>query len=888
MSPLAAFALAAACCALPVWDFDGAGLPAGWQPNAGIPQAAAVEGELRGHSTGSDSFFVIGGFEFPATPWHYLLLRVRCGQAGQGQLFWTGNTEGPLGGLTEDRSTRFSLRGGGEWEEIVLLPGWHKEGRIVKFRLDLPAGEMDFALDYLRVEDYAAERAPLTDPAQLKTADGWTSLPAGAGRFSPPLNIASADAGWANVEIRAAAPGRAEVLWIAPDRPGFQVEALEVDAGTRVYPVLLAGHPGWTGALASVGVRFPGAGDTELVSLSLSDLPAGEARPVVAYFGAENGVNRAGRDCRVIAAVRNRGGENLSLAGWTLDAAGLETVSGPDGDTGAPLSWGETGTLGWTVRADTPGDRPVTLRDAAGRAVAEATLSLLPPVSVSKTDYVPQPAPVKTPLDVCMYYFPGWENDAKWDCIRNIAPVRKPLLGYYDEANPEIVDWQIKWAVENGITCFLVDWYWVAGNQHLTHWFEAYRKCRYRDQLDVAIMWANHNPPNTHSREDWRAVTREWIEKYFTLPAYYRIGGKPAVFLWDPPGLRRDLGGPEEVRAALADSQQMAKDAGHAGIEFIAMHGHESAADAAGLLAEGYAGATNYHEWGRAVEMAPAPALARFDDVAATAPDAWKRRAETCGALTYYPVVDTGWDSRPWHGDKSIVLGGRNTAAFRSLLENAKAFCAERKLPFVVLGPANEWGEGSYVEPNTEYGFSMYETIRAVFAEGDPASWPVNLGPADLGLGPYDFPEQPSTLDWDFAGGAGAWSPYMGMTAPEFRDGAMVFRTVTADPALRAVTKGLRASVHRRMRLTLSVAAPGVDTVHGQLFWSPWGMASGEATALSFSLPADGAPHEVLIDLEKHPRWRGPVSSLRLDPCNVKDAEVRLYRVRFEGASAES
>ena len=61
MSPLAAFALAAACCALPVWDFDGAGLPAGWQPNAGIPQAAAVEGELRGHSTGSDSFFVIGG-----------------------------------------------------------------------------------------------------------------------------------------------------------------------------------------------------------------------------------------------------------------------------------------------------------------------------------------------------------------------------------------------------------------------------------------------------------------------------------------------------------------------------------------------------------------------------------------------------------------------------------------------------------------------------------------------------------------------------------------------------------------------------------------------------------------------------------------------------------
>ena len=82
----------------------------------------------------------------------------------------------------------------------------------------------------------------------------------------------------------------------------------------------------------------------------------------------------------------------------------------------------------------------VTLRDEAGRAVAEATLSLLPPVSAPKTDYVPQPAPVKTPLDVCMYYFPGWENDAKWDCIRNIAPVRKPLLAATPEQSASFLD----------------------------------------------------------------------------------------------------------------------------------------------------------------------------------------------------------------------------------------------------------------------------------------------------------------------------------------------------------------------------------------------------------------------------------------------------------------
>ncbi len=55
-----------------------------------------------------------------------------------------------------------------------------------------------------------------------------------------------------------------------------------------------------------------------------------------------------------------------------------------------------------------------------------------------------QPKPLRTDYDVCAYYFPGWNSDAKWDCIRRVAPIRKPVLGYYDESRPEGVDWQIK------------------------------------------------------------------------------------------------------------------------------------------------------------------------------------------------------------------------------------------------------------------------------------------------------------------------------------------------------------------------------------------------------------------------------------------------------------
>jgi len=60
----------------------------------------------------------------------------------------------------------------------------------------------------------------------------------------------------------------------------------------------------------------------------------------------------------------------------------------------------------------------------------------------------------------------------------------------------------------------------------------------------------------------------------------------------------------------------------------------------------------------------------------------------------------------------------------------------------VILGPVNEWGEGSYIEPCTEFGFEMMEAVRSAFATEPSNNWPVNIAPSDVGLGPYDFPPQ--------------------------------------------------------------------------------------------------------------------------------------------------
>ena len=48
----------------------------------------------------------------------------------------------------------------------------------------------------------------------------------------------------------------------------------------------------------------------------------------------------------------------------------------------------------------------------------------------------------------------------------------------------------------------------------------------------------------------------------------------------------------------------------------------------------------------------------------------------------------------------------------------------------VCLAPLHEWGEGSYAEPNGEYGFGMFEAVRDAFCEKPAEGWPLNYTPA--------------------------------------------------------------------------------------------------------------------------------------------------------------
>ena len=879
LAALAGLLMASGAAELPAWTFDKD--VQGWEPNAHLANVAVKDGVLCADAIEWDPFFSMKELSIETKPWQYVLITMKASQDGEAELFWTGETTGTYGGFTQEKTVRFPVTGNGAMQEYVLFPFWQTEGTIRQLRFDLYNGT-HFEIKSIQILSWGNDAPPQTS-IYAWTFNGdvapWRVHPKANELWSPPLNLAVKDKGWVSVALKADVDGTGSIVWSTADVRGMQTADFVIEAhpDVRTYNIEMQGLPEWRDGVAALGIRVPKEG-VSLQSVAVGDSPAGPSELKIAYLGFADALNRTGAPCRIIADVANQGASRS-------DALTARLIISPDlrfASACAPaqslksLEYGETDTLVWSVSTQLPGDHKVFLTLGTSKT-HEAALHFTKALYRNKADAVPMPIPVRSDIDVCAYYFPGWDSDAKWDCIRRIAPNRKPALGYYDESNPTCVDWQIKWAVENSISCFLVDWYWVGGAQSLTHWFEAYRKAKYRDLLKVAIMWANHNPPGTHSPEDWRNVTQEWIGRYFNLPAYYRIDGKPAVFIWAPSNVRNDLKGSEAVKKSMGESQEMARQAGYAGITFVAMAGDDFAhSTIQTLLQEGYSGITTYHEWGPEAAHAQSTKRMNYANVAKSVPKAWARKNEAAGSLTYYPVVDTGWDSRPWHGDKAFVIEGRTPPLFEHLLESAMTFAQEKGKKMIVLGPMNEWGEGSYIEPCVEFGFDMLEPIRRVFGVGSPKQWPVNAGPRDLGLGPYDYPERPKVSAWDFNSPDPGWKPLMGVADFACSDGCLRFKTTTGDPALVAETQGIRAAGFSKASVTMQITGPLEPGAQAQLFWSADAAATSETTSVHVPLELDGQMHTYTLEVAANKRWRGVITSLRFDPCNAKDVQVAL------------
>ena len=557
-----------------------------------------------------------------------------------------------------------------------------------------------------------------------------------------------------------------------------------------------------------------------------------------------------------------------------------------------------------------PGKDLAMLRTVYGAIfmAAEAALPLLA--------YVPEPQPVKSAVEITALYYPGTEQMSEWDIIAQTRPEIKPLLGWFDEGNPEAIDWQIKWAVEHGISSFCVDWYWNKGFRRLEHWVKGYYKARYRKYLKWYMMYANHNQPGAHSTEDQIAVTKYWIDNYFKTPEYYKIDGRPVVCYWAPDNLDRDfiaeaetrgekLKEGEGLRRAFAISEKMAKEAGLPGIHWQLMWG-KTAYDPVEAIANrkvGFSSSISYGLVGKARLLAPKAAAKAegltYDMVMEAMPKLWTAKAVQ-QELPWWLPIPTGWDDRPRSFSRATIIRDRTPEKFAAVCREARAFCEKNGLKHAVIQPINEWQEGSYIEPNEEYGFAMYDALRDAFCEKPATGWPKNIRPSDVGLGPYDYPPlfRSAVQTWEFADSMEGWyrQPYGGGEL-EVKDGALNFWINRQNNFnIRQRVMPFDASKYSRFRIRMRItpnAQAGLFGVKEPSMLLKWGtegrpiigpglVVDRKRCIAGRSVQVDGAFHEYTLDLAENPDWKGQVDELWLEACQVRHARVAIDWMRFE------
>jgi hypothetical protein len=366
-------------------------------------------------------------------------------------------------------------------------------------------------------------------------------------------------------------------------------------------------------------------------------------------------------------------------------------------------------------------------------------LTLLRTMNGSAADYIPVPLVVKTPYLIGAHYFPGWREGTHlgWQKIQPY-PERKPTLGWYDEGNPEVTDWEIKWCLEHGISFFVYCWYRSGENKaiqpylgHAIH--DGLFKAKFSDKFRFAIMWENANGKGVSSEKDLlENLFPFWAETYFKKQNYLKIDGKPVLFIYSLWALRRDLGTADAIHSTFEKLRSAAITLGFPGLTLLCENRGLDTSVAQSIKRCGFDESFAYCCAMQETNPSPATAIKTQID--------FMQNLQTITAVPFIPTVSMGWDATPWQPSDKMHWQ-LPPPDFKTLCQKVKSFMAtlpEKNLGrrMLLLDNWNEWGEGHYIAPCQQYGFGYLDAVREVFTSAPKKHR--DIVPGDIGRGPYD------------------------------------------------------------------------------------------------------------------------------------------------------
>jgi hypothetical protein len=500
---------------------------------------------------------------------------------------------------------------------------------------------------------------------------------------------------------------------------------------------------------------------------------------------------------------------------------------------------------------------------------------LVYPFQSLPSDYVPIPSPVtSTDKIIGMQAFPGWREGRHvgWEWLYNY-PLHQPYLDWYDEGNPEEVDWEIKWMTEHGVNFVFEDWYAPQnGIQNnigspikdpgLGHWLhDGYFNAQYSNQLKFAINTWNVPANQDDFRKNWVPF---WMEYYFKDPRYMKIDNKIVLGINKVSAWTTALGGADNMKLEMKYLRDELVNKGVAAGAYILTDYKGSDPGAVKgemdtLLGKGLDYGYEYH-YGKNV-----------NDIA-TMQNRMTTQKNSGSAFGVTPTIAIGWNSAPWEiapDGTNVSLTDFNTLSTwvrDTFMPSLPTGNLGKKL--VLYSNWNEYGEGYYLMPAKLAGFQYLDNMRTVFTGVSSHS---DIVPTDAQKSRFNvlYPKGWVAHTWNFDGNQDKerWGIPVRISGLNVASGYMT-GTITGNDSYITSNDGLKIDItnDKLIKIRLKNNSSGMNarfyfTTNSDTAWN-------ESKKKSFAITPNSEYKEYIVDMSTVAGWNGTLNQLRFDPVD--------------------
>lgn len=316
------------------------------------------------------------------------------------------------------------------------------------------------------------------------------------------------------------------------------------------------------------------------------------------------------------------------------------------------------------------------------------------------TSYVPEPNPATTKCIVAAF------NDI------HDYPECMPLLEYYDGENKAVCDWEIKWAVEHGINCFIHCWYRKLENMgkpvavkdfHCGKGLhEALFNAKYQKYMKFAIMFDN-SPQwgTTDSKDAIEHLMPFWIENYFSRENYLKIDNKPVLFIFYQNRLAEVFPNPHEQKMMFDSCRGYAVKHGFDGMIFGLCDAHIAQDGYKESIARGYDFRFGY---------CPKKNCPEEEEVIKGQVEHFKAYQQIDPMRHLATAAYKSWHLSPENYRRVLK-------EMKKIIDAMPEGAWGRRI--FVIDNWNEWDKGHFVSPSHEFGFKYLQAIREELTECD-------------------------------------------------------------------------------------------------------------------------------------------------------------------------